>query len=170
MPRWSDFSSRMSTLGIGLIFDLFHDKGQVCVRRDKFQIWLRIGVKISACSFQTQNGMPSGPVTVRFMLLKLFQTTPRYFDLAPDKHICWYNVIQVRTKFMKIIIQLVGKGVIYYNRVGLGATLCDVVYGFPPTTTSHRSGEMCPVFTNQLRDVNCLQLFFIVTTKPRFYI
>ena len=65
----------MSTLGIGLIFDLFHDIGQVCVRRDKFQIWLRIGVKISACSFQTQKGMPSGPVAVRVMLLRLFQTS-----------------------------------------------------------------------------------------------
>ena len=65
----------MSTLGIGLIFDLFHEIGQVCVRRDKFQIWLRIGVKISACSFRTQNAMPSGPVAVRLMLLRLFQTS-----------------------------------------------------------------------------------------------
>ena len=32
----------------------------------------------------------------------------------------------------------------------MGATLCDVVYGFPPPTTSHRSGGMFPFFTNQL--------------------
>ena len=36
----------------------------------------------------------------------------RYFDFAPDNHIYWCNVIQVRTKFMKIIIQRVGKRVV----------------------------------------------------------
>ena len=62
-------------MGMGLIFDLFHDVGQVCVRKNKFQIWLRIGVQISACYFQTQKGMPSGSLVVRVMFLRLFQTS-----------------------------------------------------------------------------------------------
>ena len=101
-------------------------------RRNKFQIWLRIGVKISVRSFQTQNGMPSGPVVVRFKFAKTFPNNPlrnlRYFDFAPDNHIysggalrddtakngcvadyhiygC--NVIQVRTKIMKIAARCV---------------------------------------------------------------
>ena len=51
-----------------------------------------------------------------FDVAKTFPNNPlrnlRYFDFAPDNHICCYNVVQVRTKFMKITIQLVGKGVI----------------------------------------------------------
>ena len=32
----------------------------------------------------------------------------RYFNFAPDNHIDWCNVMLVSSKFMKIIIQLVG--------------------------------------------------------------
>ena len=103
-------------------------------------------IRSRSCSFDVAKTFPNKPLR-----------NLRYFDFAPDNHINWCNVVLVSTKFMKIIIQLVGKGVILYNRVGVGATLCDVVYGFPPMTTTHRSGEMCPDFTNQLIDapVNC---------------
>lgn len=50
-------------------------------------------------------------------------------------------------------------------------TYCDVVYLFPPTTTSHRGGDMFPIFTDQLRDapVNCssfllLRLYFFFSS------
>ena len=33
MPRWSDFSLGMSTLGIGFILDLFYDRPVVHVQR-----------------------------------------------------------------------------------------------------------------------------------------
>ena len=51
-----------------------------------------------------------------FDVAKTFPNKPlrnfKYFNFAPENHINWCNVILVSTKFMKIIIQLVGKGVI----------------------------------------------------------
>ena len=63
-----------------------------------------------------------------FDLAKTFPNKPlrnlRFFDFAPGNHIYWCNVIQVRPKFMKIIIQLVGKGVSLIQQSWSG---CDVV-------------------------------------------
>jgi len=85
-----------------------------------------------------------------FDVAKTFPNKPlrnlMYFDFAPYNHIYWCSVIQVRTKFMKVIIQLVGKGVIYYNRVGVGAMLFVVFYGFLPSTFSARAAR-CGLFS-----------------------
>ena len=63
-----------STLGREVTWALFHDEGQLLNLRDKFQILQIKGVKISAWSLHTQNGMRSGPVAVLFRCSKQFHT------------------------------------------------------------------------------------------------
>ena len=58
-------------------------------------------IRTCSCSFDVAKAFPNKPLR-----------NVRFFDFASDDHIYLCNVIQVRTKLMKIIIQLVGKGVI----------------------------------------------------------
>ena len=61
----------------------------------------RDAIRTHGCWFDVAKTFPNKP-------LRNF----RYFNFAPDNHINWCNVILVSTKFLKIIIQMVGKGVI----------------------------------------------------------
>ena len=61
----------------------------------------RDAIRTRSCSFDVAETFPNKPLR-----------NLRYFDFAPDNQIYWRNVIQVGSKFMKIIIQLVGKGFI----------------------------------------------------------
>ena len=57
----------------------------------------RDAIRTRGCSFDVAKTFPN-------KTLRNF----RYFNFNPDNHIDWCNVILVSTKFMKIIIQLVG--------------------------------------------------------------
>ena len=68
----------------------------------------RDAIRTRGCSFDVAKTFPNKP-------LRNF----RYFNFAPDNQIYWCNVIQVSTMFMKIIIQLVGKGEITRSKLGI---------------------------------------------------